>query len=183
MKGGVRTTKLFLITCVLTLLLSSAGFATPPEISITGQVELEAFLGTGTSPLHTRTITFVATGGASPATWNLTLTNTAGAVFDYTLTDVPEGTNGLSAKTAWSLRRKQSVTFDSNNQATVDFTGSSKLLGGDINNSNSVNIFDYALMKVNWGHGGVADINGDGDTNILDYTIMKSNWFKKGDAQ
>src|SRR5439155_11651878 len=90
---------------------------------VTGQVELEGFVGTGTTPLHTRTVTFVASGGASSQTWVLTLTNTAGAVFSYTLNGVPEGTTAISAKTHWNLRRKLSVTFDSNNQATANFTG------------------------------------------------------------
>ena len=53
--------------------------------------------------------------------WNLTLSFT-NANFTigsspYTLTDVPEGTAHISAKTAWSLRRRLDVTF-TNNQAS-----------------------------------------------------------------
>src|SRR5205085_5704334 len=50
---------------------------------VTGQVELEGFVGTGTIPLHSRTATFVATdapgtGGTVLKTWTLSLTNVSG---------------------------------------------------------------------------------------------------------
>jgi len=70
-----------------------------------------------------------------------------------------------------------------NGQATVDFTGADTLPGGDINGSNSVNILDFGVLKLNWfTHNAVADINGDGDVQTMDYTILKANWFKSGDA-
>jgi hypothetical protein len=149
---------------------------------ITGQVELQDFVGTGTTPLHTRTVTFVSNGGAK--TWTLALTNVSGAVFDYTLTDVPVGTTALSAKTAWNLRKKLAVTLDGNGQATVTFTAGSMLPGGDLNNDNFVNILDYSLMKMKWFTiAPEADINGDGLVNLLDYSTMKASWFTRGDAQ
>ena len=157
---------------------------------ITGQVELQGFTGTGTVPTHTRVVTFVATGSVSPKTWNLTLTNVSGDVFNYTLTEVPDGTTHLSAKTAWSLRSNVAVALV-DGQATADFTGTGSgtpfggmLRGGDINGTNGVNILDYAVLKLNWlTSNAVADINGNGGVGITDYSIMKDNWFKAGDPE
>jgi len=140
-----------------------------------------------------RVVTFVATDGSGTvlATWTPTLSfvNSFGtASAGYTLTDVPDGTTGLSAKTAWSLRNKLSVSLGGNGQAeNVNFTGTEKLLGGDLNESNSINILDYTKLKVKWyktgEEGAPSDINGDGTVNTADYDIMKSNWFKVGDPE
>jgi hypothetical protein len=164
----------------------------PPTPIVTGQVELQSFLGTGTVPLHTRTVTFVATAAGSTTplqTWVLALTNVTGAVFDFALTDVHPATAAVSAKTDWNLRRKLAVTFDGNGLAVVDFTGGSKLLGGDINatHDNKINAFDNTLLKNNWGalmpEAAPADINGDGKVNAFDNTILKNNWGSTGDPQ
>jgi len=144
---------------------------------ITGQVELEGFVAAATS----RAVTFVATGGETRI-WTLTLTFTGG-VANYQLVGVPAGTNGLSAKTAWNLRRKLAVSY-TDDRAVVNFTGSNELLGGDLNGSNSVNVLDYTILKTRWLQAGsVADIDGDGEQSVPDYTIMRLNWFKVGDPQ
>jgi hypothetical protein len=162
------------------------------SVRVTGQVELESFLGTGTVPLHTRTVTFVATAAGSTTplqTWVLALTNVTGAVFNFALTDVPPATAAVSAKTDWNLRRKLAVTFDGNGLAVANFTGGSKLLGGDINTThdNKINAFDNTLLKNKWGAlmpgAAPADINGDGNVNAFDNTILKNNWGSTGDAQ
>jgi len=62
----------------------------------------------------------------------------------YVLTDVPADTANLSSKTAWSLRTKEAVIFGTDMQAVVDFT----ILGGDLNNSNSVNILDFLSFRL-----------------------------------
>jgi len=93
----------------------------------------------------------------------------------------PGGTTRLSAKTSWHLRKRLDVALDGNGQAAdVGFA----LLGGDLNNSNSVNVLDYSVMKVNWGSADPGtDVNGDGTVQLLDYSLMKTNWFKLGDPQ
>ncbi len=135
-----------------------------------------------------RTVTFVATdaGGAVLKTWMPTVcfANDPGsqtASGSYVLTNVPAGVVNLSAKTAWHLRSRQAVTFDGDDQADgVAFT----LLGGDVNGTNSINVLDYSVLKVNWNStNAAADINGDGIVNILDYSLMKQNWFRVGDPQ
>lgn len=143
---------------------------------ITGQLELESFVGAS------RDVTFAATGGTTK-TWTLTL-SFSGGVASYVLTDVPAGTTGLSAKTAWSLRNKLPCGPDGNGQAVINFTGAEKLLGGDLNGTNSINVLDYSILKSKWfSHDPVADIDGANGVGLLDYGIMQSNWFKVGDEQ
>lgn len=148
---------------------------------ITGTVELEG-LNPPTGGI-TRTVRFVATGGASAKTWDIAVPFAAGsATGTYLLTDVPAGTTYLSAKTAWNLRRQIGVTYV-DDRATGDFTGTNTLLGGDLNESNSVNVLDYSIMKMNWMTSNpVADIDGSGTVNVDDYNLMKGNWFGLGDA-
>lgn len=113
---------------------------------------------------------------------NNTGTQIASAAF--TLTDVPAAAAGLSAKTAWTLREKKSLSFDGNGQATVSFTGTDKLRGGDLDASNMVNILDYSILKAGWNSVNAgADINGDGQVQLLDYSILKLYWFQIGDSQ
>jgi len=157
---------------------------------ITGTVEMATL--SSTSYGFSRNVVFTATdsGGSVLKSWTVSVgfnnnTTTQVAAGTYTLTDVPGTIAGLSAKTAWSLRRKQAVSLGVNGQATVDFTvsGGTDLLGGDINGSNSINILDYSVLKVNWfTTNAVADINGDGSVNTSDYLLMKGNWFTMGDA-
>jgi parallel beta-helix repeat protein len=148
---------------------------------VTGTVELQS-LNPPTGGI-TRTVRFVANGGTK--TWDISVSFAAGSpTGSYTLTDVPDGTTALSAKAAWNLRRKLTgLSLDLDGQLTgVNFTGGSKLLGGDINGSNGINILDYSVLKTNWfTTNAVADINGDSMVNLPDYSIMKSNFFQKGD--
>jgi len=153
---------------------------------VTGQVELEAFVGAS------RPVTFVATGGTATKSWTLTLGFAAG-VASYALTDVPDGTTGISAKAAWNLREKLAVML-ADGQATADFLSDGTagwsdstdhyLRGGDLNGSNSINVLDYSILKVKWLTADPqADVDGNGVVNTDDYNLMKRNWFKVGDLQ
>ncbi|HUS57670.1 MAG TPA: dockerin type I domain-containing protein [Planctomycetota bacterium] len=128
-----------------------------------------------------RTVTFVATDASANVlrTWNKALAFAFGSTTaDYLLEDLPAGTAFLSAKTAWSLRRKLPA---SGCTSTVNFTGENVLLGGDINGDNKVDAIDYAILKANWfTSNSVADIDGSGYVNIGDYAIMRPNFFKIG---
>ena len=154
--------------------------ATPQSFSInknriTGRIELQRFVG------QSRTVVFTATGSATK-TWAVNVTGFSAYVASYTLDDVPDGVTGLSAKTAWHLRRKLTLTLDANGQARGDFTDASMLLGGDLNASNAINVVDYTIMKSLWYTGDPrGDINGDGIVSVPDYTIMKLNWYRAGD--
>jgi len=145
--------------------------------TISGQIELQGFLGTS------RGVAFVANGSARKAV-SITVTGFVGGIASYILTGIPDGVTSVSAQSAWNLRRKLTLAGGVNGQWTADFRGSAKLLGGDINGTNTVNLLDYSAMKANWLTGNtVADVNGDGVVNTLDYNIMKSNWFVLGDPE
>jgi len=132
----------------------------------------------------TRTVTFVATGGVKK-TWDIPVVFPAdSAVGTFTLTEVPDGTTALSAKTNWNLRRKVACSLDGDGQASADFTGTAKLRGGDIKPDNYINILDYSVLKSNYlSSNDVADIDGDGTVGLVDYSLMRSNWFQPGDAE
>lgn len=152
-----------------------------------------------TSYSVTRSVVFTATDSAGTVlkTWtpSLLFSNASGTAkgSDVTLTDVPANIANLSAKTAWSLRTKHLLqinpaTGNAFTDAGYYYIGADycfTLLGGDINDSNSVNVLDYSVLKGAWMSTVdlVADINGDGVVNVTDYNIMKMNWFKVGDAQ
>ena len=163
------------------------------QSQITGLLQLEGFLGTGTNVNHARLVTFVMTGGTT-VTNSLILTNVSGDTFSYTLVNVPAGTTAVSAKTAWNLREKLAVTFDVNNQAIANFTGNPVdgwsdavdhyLRGGDLNENNQVSFLDYSILGNNYfTFNLVADITGNGVVNLLDYNILAANWFSAGDPQ
>ena len=157
---------------------------------LSGQVQLEGFVGTGTVPLHTRTVTFVATDGPGTnanalKTWTVAVANVSGDTFAYTLSDAPAGTQGLSAKTDWNLRSKVPVTLDVNGQASgLNFTGSKRLRGGDFDGSNTINLDDYTILGNNFfTHTSAADITGDNAVDFDDYSILADNWFTGGDPE
>jgi hypothetical protein len=144
---------------------------------ITGTIELDSFVGTS------RDVTFVATGGARKE-WTLTVGPFVGCVADFTLDDVPDATTALSAKTAWNLRSRVAVTLDGDGQGAADLTGADKLPGGDLDESNTVDVPDYNLMKLDWYSSAArSDINGNGGVNVTDYNIMKLNWYTTGDPE
>ncbi len=153
---------------------------------ITGTVSY-ATLVPSTGYTVTRDVVFKATNasGAVVKTWTIPLdfTNAAGVAtsVSYTLTGVPATTVAVSAKTAWHLRQRLTgVAFTDGVCAGKDFV----LKGGDLDNSNSVNILDYTRMKTKWlTNDAAADVNGDGSVYTADYSLMKANWFVLGDAQ
>lgn len=168
---------------------SDSGAINVNKNQITGIVELEGLVD-GVS----RDVVFVVTG-ATRAEWTVTVGPFAGNQAAFQLDDVPDGATGLSAKTAWNLREKLAVALDLDGQiVNADFVGDGApgwsdatdhyLRGGDLNGTNSINILDYTIMKINWaGSAPEADINGDGVIATLDYTIMKLNWVQIGDAE
>jgi hypothetical protein len=159
------------------------------EAQITGQVQLQNFVGTGTVPPHARTVVFVATTNNPTAgtnvlqTWTLTLTNVSGNTFSYLLMGVPPNANGLSAKTAWNLREKVAVVW-TGTQGTANFTGAKLLPGADLTGDNVINLADYLILGNNfYTYNAVADIDGNGQVDYNDYYILYLNYFTQGDPQ
>ena len=168
---------------------------------VTGLVQLEGFVGTGAGVNHSRLVTFVATTNATVLkTWNLTLNNVSSDTFSYTLTDVPAGTTGISAKTDWNLREKLAVVLDLNGQAVANFVSDGifgwsdatdhYLRGADLSAANPalrdnlVQFFDYSVLGSNFfTFNAVADITGDGQVDYDDYFILYLNYFTAGDPQ
>jgi len=155
------------------------------KTQITGSVSTETYSSAAYSVDRDVVLTATDAGGTVLKTWTVSVsfvneTVSKIASGSYTLTDVPAGTVNLSAKTAWTLRQKLAVAFDGDMQAINDFT----ILGGDLNDSNAINILDYSTIKRNWGTANDdADINGDGSVNVFDLVTLKINFFKKGDAE
>jgi autotransporter-associated beta strand protein len=155
---------------------------------ISGLVQLESFVGTGTG--HGRVVVFKATTNSATvtnvvATWTKTLTNASGETFAYTLTDVPPGTTGLSAKTDWNLRSRLSVALDGNGQAVADFTGPDQLPGGDVTGDNEVFLPDYLIIgNAFYTVNPAADVDGSGGViGLDDYYYLYLHWFTGGDPE
>jgi hypothetical protein len=161
---------------------------------VTGLVQLEFFYGSGTVPPNTRTVTLVATGGPATnnvvKTWVLPLNfnQSSGPPFQdvasFTLTGIPAGTTGLSAKTAWNLRSKLPVTLVGGQATGLNFTGAKLLRGADLTGDNIVNFLDYSTLGINlFTTNPVADIDGNGQVDLDDYNLLYLNWFTGGDPQ
>ena len=160
--------------------LEVLGTNAPLAGMVSGLVELEGYAGPIGNGTGTRVVTFAATDGSSFTNrWNLSL-HFAGGVAGYTLTNVPTMTTRLSAKTAWHLRRKLGVAF-LNNAAVANFTGAYLLLGGDLNDSNQVDLADYYRLAASWYLPDAAcDIDGSGLADFDDYFILSNNWLLEG---
>jgi hypothetical protein len=137
-------------------------------------VELQGYLGP-----QPASFTFVATGGVTKQYGPESIAfDGATQRFQFLLTEVPSGTTHISAKADGYLRRKLGGTPG----ATVNFSGTAKLLGGDLNDDNKVNAADYATLRAGW-NTPAGDIDGDGNTGSSDYTLLKGNWYAEGDAE
>lgn len=166
-----------------------------PLTIITGSIQLEGYTGPvvgGVGQGGTRAVTFVATSnyfnGLITVTnvlksWTKNLSVNANGVASYALTDAPASTMFLSAKTAWTLRRKVVVTAGSGGNV-AHFTGANQMLGGDFDDSNRVSSTDYSYMRGAWLHlNPVPDIDGSGRVSSTDYSILRGNWLRAGDPQ
>jgi len=114
----------------------------------------------------------------------------------YRLVAVPDvASMKVSAKTAWNLQETLPVAW-TGNDGVANFVNDGVLgwdktvpspdhylRGGDINNDNSINLFDYNVLRTAWPTGDLgADVDGDGVlTSIYDYSLIKINWGQKGD--
>ena len=167
-----------LATATVTLLTTQ----TP---QITGQVQLEGYVGTLGTGVGTRPVTFKATDDAGTvlSVWTQTLvllpgTNGCG-VGNFTLANVPTGTTHLSAKTQWHLRQRQPVTF-TDGQAQATFL----LRGGDFNDSNLVDIEDYFHLAAAWySNNDAVDIDGSGRVDFADFYLLSDHWYQQGDRE
>ena len=176
--------------------LSRGFLLTPLAARVSGSVELQAFAGTSRM---VRFVTSAGSGGTNYLQTNDVVLNFSGGLANYNIR-VPTNTTHLSAKTAWNLRRRQTLAI-TNGTATVNFTGDSfKLKGGDLvtvggstaieDSNNAVTSSDYLLLLGYYlqtvsGNSAIerADINGDGAVTSSDYLLLLGNYLTSGDSQ
>ena len=80
--------------------------------------------------------------------------------------------------------KKLTVVFDEWGQASATFTGTQKLLAGDINADNQVQVIDYVILRNNYfTTQPTPDLNGDGLIQAFDYALLRGNWFSAGDPE
>ena len=154
-----------------------------PPIAVTGLVELENFVGASRDVVFVATAGLTGTNALQTNLLTLTFTNAGSArQAAYSLTVLPN-TIHLSARSAGYLRKRLPLDF-ANGQATADFTGESRLRGGDIDGSNLVDVFDYFALAAAWYTlDPVADIDGSGLVDLEDYFLLSSNWYLQGDPE
>ena len=154
-----------------------------PVYRVSGQVAMEGYVGAG-GGTGSRTVTFKATdsSGAVLTQWSFPLAFTGG-IASYICNGVPTNTANFSAKTAWSLRKRQAVSFTAG-EATANFTGASQLPAGDIDASNVVDLDDYFLLSSFWLTADPAsDLNGNGLVGLDDYYLLAARWYQAGDPE
>ena len=163
--------------------------AAPPPPPITGRLKLEAYVGLGQDGAGLRDVVFKSSDdlGTVLKAWTNTLTFTGEAdgygEASYTLPDVPDGTTHVSAKTAWHLRKRLPVIFNSGLRLAY-FTGPDALVCGDLDDSNSVDWDDYFKLANSWYQPDpAADIDGSGLVDIMDYFFLASHWLQDGDPE
>lgn len=166
---------------------STIGEITINKNELTATVELEGLVAGNV----TRQVDFVFTQANNSViqTRSRSVVFTDGvAVVEFT--DVDGATAFLSAKTATHLRERTPVTFDGDGQASVAYTGTGELQGGDFNGDNIVNLLDYSILRFYWLKqvsldplAAAAEITGDGSVNLTDYQILQSNFYQQGDPQ
>ena len=148
---------------------------------VTGQVQLEGYMGLAHDGVGIRAVTFTATDSSGQVldTWSLSLNFTNGAA-GYTLPAVLANTARLSAKTAWNLRQRLDFFF-SGGAATVNFTSAAKLPVGDLDGSNRVSLADYYRLAAAWYQADpAADLDGNGVVDLDDYFLLASHWNDTG---
>ena len=174
------------VTCTsydVSLNTNSGTFTVTVESLVTGAVALEGYAGPAGSGNGLRLVTFTGTdaGGQVTRQWNTSLTFALG-VANYSLS-VPLGTANLSAKTAWNLRIRQSVSL-AGGPVVANFTGTATLPAGDANNSNGVDLADYYALVAAWyTANSAADLDGNGRVDLDDYFLLANRWLETGDPQ
>ena len=163
---------------------STVASLTIQALQARGQVELEAYAGLARDGAGTRTAAFKATdtNGTVLANWDLPLSFT-NRVADYLLDNVPWATAHLSAKTAWNLRQRLSVTFLTG-QASVNFLGEHALPAGGVDDANTVDLPEYLRLAAAWSSPDVAcDLDGSGWVDLDDYFLLANHWLQTGDPE
>jgi hypothetical protein len=161
-------------------------------------VELSSRIATGVSPdTLTRYIRFELSGGEKGDSRFVAM---ADVVFDIVegeptlgsaVLSIPPGYSCITAKDPFhTLGSTVPLELVDEGQYTASFTGDYKLINGDLNDDNKINVDDYdvwyGLQGVDYGTGNTlstrdpddyhADISGDGLVTLADYTFIQLNY-------
>jgi hypothetical protein len=135
-----------------------------------------------------RTISFVFGNGAG-YTWSTTKNVTfTGGIGNTTIDDTAHAAlwKCISAKDdAHTLWRKQCITNPGVQDTTANFTGVTQLVGGDLNNDDVCDIWDYGILAAQYGPpppltGFNADINLDNRVWKQDLIILYAHYLTPG---
>lgn len=99
----------------------------------------------------------------------------------FTLPDLTAGTFDIGVKNDHTLRKlKTGVTLVAGETRTVDF---GKLLEGDANGDNRVNVSDFSILAGGFSpaYDARADFNEDGVVSIADFSLLGSNFNMTGE--
>ena len=146
------------------------------EVILTGQVQLEYFIGAS------RAVTFAVSDGETFTNRAEQTLSFSDGVASYSVS-APPGISRLSAKTAWTLRQAVTVT-PAHGEATADFTGADLLLAGDLDGSNFVDLGDYFILAGAWSTPNpAADLDGSGWVDLDDYFLLSNHWNEPGEPE
>lgn len=149
-----------------------------PAITVTDAGTVEGVVlrqGTQTDHANTRTVGLTVGGGVVASV-------TTAADGSFSLAVPIHGTYTISASYPGYLQSQKDSVYVVG--ATVDI-GSTKLVGGDVNADNCINILDIVSIIGKFGDTGLPltdpeDINDDGTIDILDLTIAAGNFTRCG---
>jgi hypothetical protein len=171
--------------------LAAYDFANPPNKSAQSSA---LAVTTNTSPAPTVSLianpTSLLSGAASSLTWsstNATSCSASGAWNGSKATSGTATTGALSVDSTFNLACT-GAGGTANASATVTITASTPPptptpaptpgKKGDLNNDNTVNIFDLSILLSHYGASGSGDIDTNGAVNVIDLSILLSNYGK-----
>jgi len=153
--------------------------------ALTATIELEDYVGSPGAVLTFR-FAFTDAGGSvlEERAVDIPFTNHR-ATEQVILDDVPEGAVAVSCKELDHFLRRRVDIGGTAPDLTAEFTGQNKLLGGDYNDDNVVDVHDLAQFMGDNGRDDrpESDINGDGVVGILDFLYISTHFYQSGDDE
>ncbi|HUU58187.1 MAG TPA: hypothetical protein VMZ50_01480, partial [Phycisphaerae bacterium] len=165
--------------------------ADPEEFDInvrvlTATVELEGYTG---SPGALLTLRFAFTDAAGTVLGerrDVQVPYTNGRDTESVIVgQVPEGTVNVSCKEVGHFLRRRVAIAGAGSDLTASFEDDNKLLGGDYNNDNFVELTDFAQFCRDFSKPSCpeSDINGDGDVDSIEFGYIGMHFFQLGDPE